>query len=61
MNEIGYEDEKQLQENFENQLILELKKVEYFLLENLKYYKTRLDKIKVNIFLLGSIKLHKKK
>jgi hypothetical protein len=30
-------------------MILEVKKVEYFFAENLKYYKTRIEKIKVTI------------
>jgi hypothetical protein len=47
LSDIHIDDEKELQENFQSQMILEVKKVEYFFAENLKYYKTRIEKIKV--------------
>lgn len=43
---LTFEEEKEIQNNFLEQLLLELKKVEYFFSENLRYYKARLEKIK---------------
>lgn len=54
------EEEKELQEKFNEQMILEMKKVDFFFAENLRYYKTRMEKIKVifKIYLTGSTILH---
>jgi hypothetical protein len=47
LSDFNLEDEKGLQEDFQSQMILEVKKVEYFFAENLKYFKVRIEKIKV--------------
>ncbi len=40
-------DEKLIQIDFKNQILLEIKKVGFFFNENISYYKARTEKIKV--------------
>jgi hypothetical protein len=44
------DDEKEIQLNFKNQILLEIKKVGFFFNENISYYKARTEKIKVIIY-----------
>jgi len=46
-NKLNYEDEKLLEQNFVDQLIEELRKVNYFFNENLKHYRKYLESIEV--------------
>lgn len=50
LNTLSANDEKLIQINFKNQILLELNKVAFFFNENLKYYKARIKKIKVTKF-----------
>lgn len=47
MNIMTPDDEKVIQLNFKNQILLEIKKVGFFFNENLSFYKARTEKIKV--------------
>ena len=54
-NEIPPEDEQLILENFKNQMITELKRVEFLFFQNTKYYHIRIHKMKEQLDFIAKI------
>ena len=55
INKLNYDDEKIIQQNFVDQLLEELRKVQYFFSENLKHYKKHSEAIGVKFKIINDL------